>query len=80
MTTSTTLTAAPSARPTPPEPTHPPRRVQGGLLDPRLLWQAMPDALRKLDPRTLWKNPGQVHRRGRGGVHDRAGDRVQQHL
>src|SRR4029078_6554513 len=32
-------------------------RVQGGLLDPSLLWQAMPDALRKLDPRTLWKNP-----------------------
>jgi potassium-transporting ATPase ATP-binding subunit len=56
MTTSTTL-PAPSARPTPPEPTHPPRRIQGGLLDPRLLWQAMPDALRKLDPRTLWKNP-----------------------
>jgi K+-transporting ATPase ATPase B chain len=34
-----------------------PHRVQAGLLDPRLLWQSLPDALRKLDPRTLWKNP-----------------------
>ena len=32
-------------------------RVQGGLLDPRMLWKAMPDALRKLNPRTLWHNP-----------------------
>jgi potassium-transporting ATPase ATP-binding subunit len=34
-----------------------PSRVQGGLLDPKMLWKAMPDALRKLDPRTLWRNP-----------------------
>jgi potassium-transporting ATPase ATP-binding subunit len=33
------------------------RRVGGGLLDPQQLWQATPDALRKLDPRTLWRNP-----------------------
>ncbi|MBY0288593.1 MAG: potassium-transporting ATPase subunit KdpB [Mycobacteriaceae bacterium] len=33
------------------------KRVQGGLLDPRMLWKSMPDALRKLDPRTLWRNP-----------------------
>src|SRR6188472_505921 len=32
-------------------------RVGGGLLDPKLLWQSLPDALRKLDPRTLWRNP-----------------------
>jgi K+-transporting ATPase ATPase B chain len=32
-------------------------RIQGGLLDPKLLWKSMPDALRKLDPRTLWRNP-----------------------
>src|SRR6476620_6808694 len=32
-------------------------RVQGGLLDPRMLWKSLPDALRKLDPRTLWRNP-----------------------
>ncbi|MBN9620200.1 MAG: hypothetical protein J0H43_10795, partial [Actinobacteria bacterium] len=34
-----------------------PHRVQGGLLDPKQLWRSMPDALRKLDPRTLYKNP-----------------------
>src|SRR4029453_12554232 len=33
------------------------RRVGPGLLDPKLLWQSLPDALRKLDPRTLWRNP-----------------------
>jgi potassium-transporting ATPase ATP-binding subunit len=32
-------------------------RVGGGLLDPRMLWLALPDAVRKLDPRTLWRNP-----------------------
>ena len=32
-------------------------RVQGGLLAPRMLWTSLPDALRKLDPRTLWRNP-----------------------
>lgn len=31
--------------------------VKGGLLDPKMLWKSMPDALRKLDPRTLWRNP-----------------------
>jgi K+-transporting ATPase ATPase B chain len=34
-----------------------PRRVEGGLLDPKMLWTSTPDALRKLDPRTLWRNP-----------------------
>ena len=33
------------------------KRVQGGLLDPKMLWKSMPDALRKLNPRTLWRNP-----------------------
>jgi potassium-transporting ATPase ATP-binding subunit len=33
------------------------QRVQGGLLDPKMLWKSTPDALRKLDPRTLWRNP-----------------------
>lgn len=33
------------------------KRVQGGLLDPRMLWRSIPDALRKLNPRTLWRNP-----------------------
>ncbi|BBZ18717.1 potassium-transporting ATPase subunit KdpB [Mycolicibacterium gadium] len=45
-----------STVPAPPKQ-HAPKRVQGGLLDPRMLWKSMPDALRKLDPRTLWRNP-----------------------
>ncbi|MBB5873687.1 K+-transporting ATPase ATPase B chain [Allocatelliglobosispora scoriae] len=34
-----------------------PRVVGGGLLDPRQLLRSLPDAARKLDPRTLWRNP-----------------------
>jgi K+-transporting ATPase ATPase B chain len=34
-----------------------PHRVRGGLLDPRMLWTSLPDALRKLNPGTLYKNP-----------------------
>jgi K+-transporting ATPase ATPase B chain len=33
------------------------RRVGGGLLDPKQLWRSTPDALRKLNPYTLWRNP-----------------------
>jgi K+-transporting ATPase ATPase B chain len=33
------------------------RRVSGGLLDPKQLWRSTPDALRKLNPLTLWRNP-----------------------
>lgn len=33
------------------------RRVSGGLLDPALLLASLPAALRKLDPRSLWRNP-----------------------
>jgi K+-transporting ATPase ATPase B chain len=32
-------------------------RVQTGLIDPALLLRSLPDALRKFDPRTLWRNP-----------------------
>jgi len=32
-------------------------RIQSGLLDPAMLWTSFPDALRKLNPRTLWRNP-----------------------
>ncbi len=32
-------------------------KIQGGLLDPKMLWKSLPSALRKLDPRTLWRNP-----------------------
>src|SRR5712675_975868 len=34
-----------------------PRRVGGGLLDPKILWKATPDAFKKLDPRVQIKNP-----------------------
>ena len=45
-----------SARPTSAN-TGAPKRVQGGLLDPKMLWKSLPDALSKLNPRTLWRNP-----------------------
>ena len=32
-------------------------RVQGGLLDPKQLLRSLPDALKKLNPMTLWRNP-----------------------
>jgi potassium-transporting ATPase ATP-binding subunit len=34
-----------------------PDRVGGGLLDPRMLWKSLPDALKKLDPRVQIRNP-----------------------
>ncbi|HJT93450.1 MAG TPA: potassium-transporting ATPase subunit B, partial [Mycobacterium sp.] len=34
-----------------------PTAVKAGLLDPAQLWRSLPDALLKLDPRTLWRNP-----------------------
>src|SRR5512138_148320 len=33
------------------------KQVQGGLLDPKMVLTSLPEALRKLDPRTLWRNP-----------------------
>jgi K+-transporting ATPase ATPase B chain len=34
-----------------------PRKIGGGLLDPKMLWKSTPDALAKLDPRVQVKNP-----------------------
>ena len=48
-----TIDSAPSTQPKGSAP----KRVQGGLLDPKMLWKSLPDALRKLNPRTLWRNP-----------------------
>ena len=31
--------------------------VSAGLLDPKMLWTSMPNALGKLNPTTLWRNP-----------------------
>ncbi len=52
-----TATAIDSAEQTQPATPASRKRVQGGLLDPNMLWKSTPDALRKLDPRTLWRNP-----------------------
>src|SRR6195256_2543716 len=49
-----TIDSAVSAQP---KTSMPKGRVQGGLLDPKMLWKATPGALAKLDPRTLWRNP-----------------------
>ena len=38
-------------------PSGAPARVAGGLLDPTMLLTSFPDALRKLDPRTMMRNP-----------------------
>ena len=35
-----------------------PTRVQGGLLDPKMLLTSLPDAARKVDPRVMVRNPG----------------------
>ncbi|MFG2821487.1 potassium-transporting ATPase subunit KdpB [Kitasatospora sp. NPDC048365] len=48
---SSTLTPAPA------EHGAAPHRVQSGLLDPKLIVASLPDAVRKLDPRVMVKNP-----------------------
>ena len=53
----TALTTAPVDPRVPSGRPEAPRRVGGGLLEPALLVRSLPDALRKLDPRTLWRNP-----------------------
>jgi potassium-transporting ATPase ATP-binding subunit len=53
-----TSTLDPAAVPTPQQTASAlNKRVQGGLLDPQMLLKSTPSALRKLDPRTLWRNP-----------------------
>jgi K+-transporting ATPase ATPase B chain len=52
-----TIDTAPVDRPRRQVRSSPPRRVGGGLLDPRQLGRSLPAALGKLDPRTLWRNP-----------------------
>jgi potassium-transporting ATPase ATP-binding subunit len=50
----TTMLQTPTGRPSRPVSPH---RVQAGLLDPKMLWRSLPDALRKLNPATLYRNP-----------------------
>ena len=52
---STHVTEAPSAAPEPSKSSG--GRIQGGLLDPKQLITSLPDAVKKLDPRTMWRNP-----------------------
>ncbi len=49
---STTLTPTEPAR-----QSRAPHRVSGGLLDPKLILSSLPDAVRKLDPRVMYRNP-----------------------
>src|SRR5215831_2801810 len=51
--TTTPQTGGEAAKPAAAEP----RRVGGGLLDPKILWQSLPDAFKKLDPRVQIRNP-----------------------
>ena len=51
--TTTAAVVRPAAEP----PEGGPRRVAGGLLDPKQMVRSLPDALRKLNPATLWRNP-----------------------
>ncbi|RLP89700.1 MULTISPECIES: potassium-transporting ATPase subunit KdpB [unclassified Micromonospora] len=53
----TSVTSGTGEQPTPGTPATQGNRVGGGLLDPKQLIRSLPDALRKLDPRTLWRNP-----------------------
>jgi len=54
VTTESPGTPAPAARS---QADSEPRRVGGGLLDPKILLKATPDAFKKLDPRVQIKNP-----------------------
>ncbi|MGH3645111.1 MAG: potassium-transporting ATPase subunit KdpB [Mycobacterium sp.] len=49
-----TINSTPAQQANPPAPKG---AVKGGLLDPAMLLRSVPDAVRKLDPRTLWRNP-----------------------
>src|SRR5437867_1139168 len=52
------MTVATVDKPTPPHAgSAGPRRVRGGLLDPKQLVRSTLDAVRKLNPATLWRNP-----------------------
>ncbi|HLK00180.1 MAG TPA: potassium-transporting ATPase subunit KdpB [Streptosporangiaceae bacterium] len=54
----TVTTQAPTPAPAEkPGATTEPHRIAGGLLDPKMLWKALPDAFKKLDPRVQIKSP-----------------------
>ncbi|MEV4655115.1 potassium-transporting ATPase subunit KdpB [Micromonospora sp. NPDC049301] len=53
----TSVTSGTGEQPTPGTPATQGNRVGAGLLDPKQLIRSLPDALRKLNPGTLWRNP-----------------------
>ncbi|RKN23892.1 K(+)-transporting ATPase subunit B [Micromonospora musae] len=53
----TSVTSGAGDAPTAGTPATQGNRVGGGLLDPKQMLRSLPDALRKLDPRTLWRTP-----------------------
>ena len=53
VTTTPNAPAGAGKKPTDTEP----HRIGGGLLDPKMLWKATPDAFKKLDPRVQLRNP-----------------------
>ncbi|WP_433536805.1 potassium-transporting ATPase subunit KdpB [Micromonospora sp. CA-249363] len=50
------ITSAPTEQ-LPGSPATQGNRIGGGLLDPKQLVRSLPDAVRKLNPATLWRNP-----------------------
>ncbi len=56
MSTPTLIDSRPGG-PAEPTPDRGPHRVKAGTLDPRMLLTAIPGAVRKLNPATLYKNP-----------------------
>jgi potassium-transporting ATPase ATP-binding subunit len=57
MSVTTESSGSPAAPPARRQAGTEPRRVGGGLLDPKILWKSLPAAFRKLDPRVQIKNP-----------------------
>ena len=57
MSLTTSHQSGPAAGPASASPAQGGHRIQGGLLDPRQLWESLPDALYKLNPVTLCRNP-----------------------
>ncbi|SIN31850.1 potassium-transporting ATPase subunit KdpB [Micromonospora cremea] len=53
----TSVTSGTGEQPTAGTPATQGNRVGGGLLDPKQLIRSLPDAARKLNPTTLWRNP-----------------------
>ncbi|MFF1838637.1 potassium-transporting ATPase subunit KdpB [Streptomyces sp. NPDC058231] len=51
------MSSTAASGPTPPGAGSRQSRISGGLLDPKQLLRSFPDALRKLDPRSMFRNP-----------------------